>query len=391
VRNIGVITVARSDYGILLPVLRRIQADSELELSLIVGGMHLSPEFGMTVKDIEADGFDIAERVEMLAPSDTPEGTAESMGLGTVGFARAYSRVKPDLLLVLGDRFEMHAAAVAALPFNIPLAHIHGGEVTEGAIDDSLRHSITKLSHLHFTATKDARQRVIQMGEEPWRVMVSGAPGLDNLESTVILSRQEISERFSIPWDADPLLVTYHPVTREQEDTKWQVGELLESLQKTGLPIIFTYPNADTKGRLILEMVQRFVDETPQAHIVANLGTQGYFSLMAHTAAMVGNSSSGLIEAPSFGLPVVNIGSRQRGRTRAQNVIDVGYPRDEISAGINEAVSSEFKAGLKGMTNPYGDGHAASVIVDRLKQVTLDRSLTTKAFEDEPTATGQRV
>lgn len=390
-RNIGVVTVGRSDYGIYLPVLRKIQADPGLQLSLIVAGMHLSPEFGMTVDAIEADGFKIEERVEMSLASDTPEGTAKSMGLGTIGFAQAYARIKPDLLLVLGDRFEMHAATVAALPFTIPVAHIHGGEITEGAIDDSLRHSITKLSHLHFTATRDARDRVIQMGEELWRVTVSGAPGLDNLETTEILSRQELAEQLSFDWHADPLLVTYHPVTLEPDETRWQVGELLGSLRETQLPIVFTQPNADAQGRLILEMLLRFAAECPRAHMVANLGTQGFFSLMAHAAAMVGNSSSGLIEAPSLGLPVVNIGNRQKGRLRGENVIDVGYHRDEITNAINQAVSPEFRAGLRGMTNPYGDGQAAGRIVNQLKQVSLDRHLITKSFVDSPTAIAQRA
>lgn len=390
-RNIAVITVARSDYGIYLPILRGIQADSEFQLSLIVAGMHLSPEFGMTVDSIESDGFEITERVEMTLSSDTPEGTAKSMGLGTIGFAQTYARTKPDIILVLGDRFEMHSAVVAALPFTIPVAHIHGGEVTEGAIDDSMRHSITKLSHLHFTATQDAKDRIVQMGEEPWRVTVSGAPGLDNLETTRILSRKELSGQFSIPWDADPILITYHPVTLERDDTQWQVSELLASLRETGLPLVFTAPNADAQGRLILEMLSEFVATYPNAHIVNNLGTEGYFSLMTHAAAMVGNSSSGLVEAPSVDLPVVNVGSRQKGRVRGYNVIDVGYKRADITSGIKKAVSPEFKNGLRGMTNPYGNGNAAGVIIDQLKQVSLSPGLIIKKFVDSPSAVCQQI
>jgi UDP-hydrolysing UDP-N-acetyl-D-glucosamine 2-epimerase len=380
VRTIGVVTVARSDYGNYLPVLRKIQADPELRLHLMAGGMHLSPEFGLTVNAIEADGFEVSERVEMLLSSDTPEGIAKSMGLGTIGFAQAYARFRPDILLVLGDRFEMHAAVVAALPFKIPVAHIHGGESTEGAMDDAVRHSITKLSHLHFVATEEYRRRVLQMGEEPWRVIVSGAPGLDNLHSIKLLDRQELGAHSGLRLDSDPLLVTFHPVTLEYERTEGQVRELLEALGECGLPIVFTMPNADTNGRVIIRMLDEFIQSHPQAQLVENLGTQRYFSLMAIAAAMVGNSSSGIIEAPSFGLPVVNIGTRQQGRTRAANVIDVGYSRHEIIKGLKQALSPEFRAHLHEAPNPYGDGHASNVIVKNLKEVVLDDQFVVKRF-----------
>jgi UDP-N-acetylglucosamine 2-epimerase (non-hydrolysing)/GDP/UDP-N,N'-diacetylbacillosamine 2-epimerase (hydrolysing) len=382
VRTIGVVTVARSDYGVYLPVLRRVQADSDLELHLLVSGMHLSPEFGLTARAIEEDGFHIGERIEMLLSSDTPEGIGKSMGLGTIGFAQAFARRRPDILLVLGDRFEMHAAVVAALPFNIPVAHIGGGEITEGAIDDALRHSITKLSHLHFVATHEARRRVVQMGEEPWRVIVSGALSLDNLCSMKLLTRQELEERFGLKFNDSPLLVTYHPVTLEYEQTEWQVGELLGALNASALPIVFTMPNADTNGRVVARMLEGYAKVCPQAQMVANLGTQGYFSLMALAVAMVGNSSSGLVEAPSFGLPVVNIGSRQQGRTRPANVIDVGYSRHEIVTGIKKAISAGFREQLRGLQNPYGDGRASDVIVKHLKEVSLNHRLVIKRFVD---------
>ena len=383
-RTIGVVTTSRSDYGIYLPVLRKIQEDSDLDLQLIVGGMHLSPEFGLTAEAIEADGFEIGQRVEMLLSSDTPEGIAKSMGLGTIGFAQAYARHRPDILVVLGDRFEMHSAALAALPFKIPVAHIHGGEVTEGAIDDALRHSMTKLSHLHFVATDETRRRVVQMGEEPWRVIVSGAPGLDNLHSIKLLSRGELEERFNLRLDVDPLLVTYHPVTLEYDQAEWQVGELLEAIRESELPVVFTMPNADTNGRIIVSKLRGFVERYAQAQFVENLGTQSYFSLMAVAAAMVGNSSSGLIEAASFGLPVVNIGDRQRGRTSGENIVDVDYARAEIVKGIRKAVSSEFRSSLRGLTNPYGDGSASDVILKKLMEVPLDDRLVRKKFVDTP-------
>ena len=381
-RTIGVVTVGRSDYGIYLRLLREIQADRDLQLHLIVAGMHLSPEFGLTVQAIEADGFEVSERVEMLLSSDTPEGIAKSMGLGTVGFAQAYGRFRPDILVVLGDRFEMHAAAVAALPFKIPVAHIHGGEVTSGAIDDALRHSMTKLSHMHFVATRESSKRVIQLGEEPWRVNVTGSPSLDNLRSIELLGAEQLEAKFEIRLAPPPLLVTWHPVTLEYEHTAWQVGELLAALGMCGLPMVFTLPNADTNGRIIIRMIEEFVQAHLLAQIVNNFGTQAYFSMMAVAAAMVGNSSSGIIEAASFGLPVVNIGTRQQGRIRPANVVDVGYDRAEILAGIRKALDPDLRDRVRGMASPYGCGRASERIVKTLKEVALDDRLIVKRFYD---------
>ncbi len=381
-RIIGVVTVGRSDYGIYLPVLRKIQADPELQLHLIVAGMHLSPEFGLTVRTIEADGFTIDEHLEMLLSSDTPGGVSKSMGLGTINFAQAYTRFRPDILVVLGDRFEMHTAAVAALPFKIPVAHIHGGEVTEGAIDDCLRHSITKLSHLHFVSTEDYAHRVLQLGEEPWRITISGAPSLDNLHCIKLLETNVLKDKYRLTLASPPLLVTFHPVTLEYELTEWQVGELLAALKMSEMPIVFTMPNADTSSRTVIRMVEDFVQTNASTQVVNNLGTQGYFSLMAVSAAMVGNSSSGIIEAPSFELPVVNIGTRQQGRTRASNVIDVGYKRSEILGGIKRATDPEFRESLHGLVNPYGCGGASHKIIECLKAVPLDDRLIRKHFCD---------
>lgn len=382
-RTIGVVTVGRSDYSIYLPLLRKIQADPDLRLHLIVAGMHLSPEFGLTVKAIEADGFEIGERVEMLLSSDAPEGIAKSMGLGMIGFAQAYARFRPNILVVLGDRFEMHAAALAALPFKIPVAHIHGGEITQGAIDDALRHSITKLSHLHFVSTQEYARRVIQMGEEPWRVIVSGAPSLDNLRVIRLLTREEVAARFGLHIDETPfLLATFHPVTLEYEQTEWQVTELLAALEACDLPVVFTMPNADTSGRTIARMIEEFVATHSSAQAVDNLGTQGYFSMMALAAAMVGNSSSGIVEAASFELPVVNVGSRQRGRVRGANVIDVDYKRTIILEGLQKALDPQFRAKLRGIRNPYGSGESSDKIVEVLKQVQLDDALVMKRFHD---------
>ena len=381
-RTIGVVTVGRSDYGIYVPILRAIQQDPALRLHLIVSGMHLSDEFGLTVHEIEADGFPIGVRVPIPLSVDTPEAIAAAIGVGVMGFARTYAAQRPDLLVVLGDRFEMYAAAVAALPVKIPVAHIHGGELTEGAMDDALRHSMTKLSHLHFVSTEPYARRVIQLGEEAWRVIVSGAPSLDHLRTLTLLDRQELHARYGVGLDSAPLLVTFHPVTLEYEQTEWQTNELLAALRAFDLPMVFTLPNADTNGRVILRLIKAFVREHPQACLIDNLGTQGYFSFMACAAAMVGNSSSGIIEAPSFGLPVVNIGTRQQGRIRAENVIDVGYQREEIIKGITEATSPAFRKRLHGLVNPYGDGHATEVIVNRLKETPLDDRLIRKRFVD---------
>ncbi|MBT3391965.1 MAG: UDP-N-acetylglucosamine 2-epimerase (hydrolyzing) [Chloroflexi bacterium] len=382
-RIIGVVTVGRSDYGIYVPLLHQIQADPELRLHLIVAGMHLSPEFGMTVQQIRADGFRIDEQIEMSLSSDTPEGVAKTIGLGMIGFSQAFARSRPDILIVLGDRFEMHAAALAALPFKIPVAHIHGGEITQGAIDDALRHSMTKLSHLHFVSTQEYARRVIQLGEEPWRVTVSGAPGLDNLRHIQLLTREELFAQFGIPYDEiNFLVVTYHPVTLEYEHAEWQTAELLAALKIVNLPVVFSQPNADTGGRVIARMLADFVDAHSNAYMIHNLGTQGYFSMMAHAAAMVGNSSSGIIEAASFELPVVNLGTRQAGRVRGANVIDVEYPREAVLDGIRLALSPQFRADLRGMKNPYREGEAAQIIIAALKKAQFDEKLIVKQFYD---------
>jgi UDP-hydrolysing UDP-N-acetyl-D-glucosamine 2-epimerase len=383
-RSIGLATTSRADYGIYRPLLDAIQNDPELRLRLLVSGMHLSPEYGLTVREIEGDGYEIAERVEVLIASDTAEAISKSMGLGVISFAQVFSRWRPDILIVLGDRFEMHAIALAALPFKIPIAHLSGGELTEGAIDDVLRHSLTKLSHLHFVSTQEYAHRVIQLGEEPWRVVVSGEPGLDNVRTLKLLSRSEIEARFEVQIDRPFLLVTYHPVTLEYEQTEWQIDELLAALLKTRLPVIFTWPNADMGNQIIRAKLEQFVAANSSSRLVANFGIQAYFSVMNLAAAMVGNSSSGIVEASSFQLPVVNVGTRQHGRVRPRNVIDVGYGRDQIAAGIQQALESQFRASLEGLVNPYGNGNATSSIVGHLKSTPLGDTLIRKKFYDMP-------
>jgi len=379
-RTIGVVTVGRSDYSYYVPVLRRMAAERGMRAHLIVSGMHLVPEFGRTEQSILRDGFPIGDRVEMLVASDTPEGVAKSIGLGAIGFAQSYARCRPDILLVLGDRFEMFSAVVAALPMRIPVAHVHGGELTEGAMDDAVRHSITKMSHLHFVATEEYARRVTQLGEEPERVIVSGAPSLDNLRGLRLSSRAALEKRHGLRLQKPFLLATFHPVTLEYEQTEQQITEFLAALDHAGLPVVFTYPNADMGSRLILEKTRRYVAQHRNAWIIANLGTGDYFSMMKYAAAMIGNSSSGIIEAASFRLPVVNVGNRQRGRVRGKNVQDVECRRGPIAAAIREATSASFLKSLANLVNPYGDGRAAERIVARLKAAPLDGSLIQKRF-----------
>jgi UDP-hydrolysing UDP-N-acetyl-D-glucosamine 2-epimerase len=381
VRRIGVVTVGRSDYGIYLPLLKRIAGDPEFELLLFVSGMHLSPHFDFTVRLIEADGFVITERIEMLISSDSGEGVAKSIGVGVMGFAQAFAANRPDLLVVLGDRFEMYAAAVAALPLTIPIAHLHGGELTEGLIDDPIRHSITKLSHLHFVSTEEYGQRVRQMGEEPWRVTVAGALSVDNAQTLDRMSLEELSGDLGVEIRKPFVLATYHPVTLEPDKLDQQVEALLSALHEVNMPVVFTQANADTGGARINARIENFVNDHPASHFITNLGMRRYLSAMSHAEVMVGNSSSGIIEAASFKLPVVNTGSRQRGRIRPRNVIDVGETRAEITGGIRQALDSGWRKSLDALTNPYGNGHAAEKIFERLKAVELNAQLLTKRFE----------
>jgi UDP-hydrolysing UDP-N-acetyl-D-glucosamine 2-epimerase len=380
-RTIAAVTVARSDWGLYLPILTRLRAEPGVRLHLIAAGTHLSAEFGATVAEIEDDGFVVDDRVETV-DEDSPLGVARSMGRAVQGYAEVYDRVRPDLVLVLGDRFEMHAAALAAVPFTLPIAHVQGGELTLGAIDDQFRHSITKLAHLHFPSTEQYGRRLLQMGEEPWRVVVAGAPAIDNLLTREPLAQDELERRIGFALDEPTLLVTYHPVTLEYEDTERQVRELLTAIDRTGIGAVFTYPNVDTSGRSVVDLVRAFADGRERTTLVENLGSQAYLTLMRHAAAMVGNSSSGIIEAVSFELPVVNVGSRQEGRVRPGNVIDVGYDAAEIEEGLRRALEPEFREGLRGLENPYGDGHAAERIVRALLAVELGKGLLFKRFTD---------
>ena len=382
-RKIAVVTGTRAEYGLLYWIIKGIHEDPELELQLIVTGMHLSPEFGLTVKEIEKDGFPIAERVEMLLSSDTETAIATSMGLGMIGFAKAYEHLRPDVLVVLGDRFEIHAAVSASIPFRLPVAHIHGGEATEGVIDEPIRHAITKMSHIHFAATDQYRKRIIQMGELPKNVFCFGAPGLDNIYRLKLLNIEKLSEELKIPRNVKIGIVTFHPVTLEKGSTRSQILELLEAIKEfEEIYWVFTLPNADTEGRSITEKINNFVSEFPEkGRVFISLGQLRYLSLLKNAVLMVGNSSSGLVEAPSVELPVVNIGDRQRGRVRGKNVIDVPECKKEpIINSIYKALSPDFRNSLKGMKNPYGEGNASEKIVKILKTISLGEGLIKKTF-----------
>jgi UDP-hydrolysing UDP-N-acetyl-D-glucosamine 2-epimerase len=379
-RTIGVVTTSRADYNLTLPLVRAMLNSPGSRPQLLVAGAHLSPEFGSTVDQIEADGLPIAARIEMLLGADTPAAIAKSMGLGVIGFAQAFAAMRPDILVVQGDRFEMHAAALAALPFKLPVAHLGGGDITEGAMDESLRHSMTKLSHLHFVALEEQAERLRRMGEEPWRIFVTGEAALDLLHSTSRLSAAAMESRYEFQFRRPFLLVAYHPVTLEFEDTERQIQELLAALDEMGLPVLFTAPNADTRRHVIRERMQGYLTAHPDARLVDNLGPAAYYSAMSMAAALVGNSSSGILEAASFQLPVVNAGNRQQGRRCSENVISTGCTRAEIKAAILKATSPEFRQSLENVKNLYGDGSAIPRILRQLESVPLDGKLLRKKF-----------
>lgn len=381
-KTIGIVTSSRSDYGIYQPILRALRREPDLETYLYATGMHLSPQFGHTIDMITANGDRVDERVDMLLASDTPEGVSKSMGAGVTAFAQAFGRFRPDLLMLLGDRFDMLPAGLAALPFRIPVAHIHGGELTQGAIDNSIRHSITKLSHLHFVATREYAARVAQLGEEPWRITVSGAPSLDNLDEMGLMDRAELEKKYAISLSQPTLLVTFHPVTLETDQTEWQISELLACLHQLDMPVVFTAANADTHHHEIDQKIAAYVSTRSNAYYVDNFGVHGYLSMLNIAAAMVGNTSSGIIEAASFGLPVVNIGTRQQGRVRGANVIDVDYSREEVKKGVQLALSGDFKRKIDNAENPYKFGNASQIIVQKLKEVIIDDRLIKKVFHD---------
>lgn len=381
-RKICVVTGSRAEYGLLRWVMEGIRQGPALELQVVATGMHLSPEFGLTYREIESDGFPIDFKVETLLSSDTPVGLAKSMGLGLIGFGEVLQRLQPDLMLVLGDRFEVLSAVAAALVARIPVAHLHGGEATEGAFDDAIRHSITKMSHLHFVAAEEYRRRVIQLGEHPDRVFLVGGLGVDSVKRLTLLDRPELEASLAFELGLSSLLVTFHPVTLDEEASSRQMEELLAALDMLeDTRLVFTMPNADTDGRVLTEMVERFVTDHANARAYGSLGQLRYLSCVRLVDGVVGNSSSGLTEVPSLGKGTINIGDRQRGRLKAKSVIDCGPDRESIKAALRRLYSPAFQATLPTVCNPYGDGGASDRIVQVLRDYPLE-SVLKKSFHD---------
>lgn len=383
-RKICVITGTRAEYGLMRWVMQGIKDDAELTLQIIATGMHLSPEFGLTYREIEKDGFQIDRKVEMLTSSDTSVGIAKSMGLGMIGFADALNELAPDLIVVLGDRFEIFAAVSAALVARIPVAHLHGGEKTEGAFDEALRHSITKMSHVHFVAAEEYRQRVMQLGEHPDRIFLVGGLGIDNIKRLKLLDRAELEASLDFKLGPKNLLITFHPVTLENQSSAQQMAELLAALERLGeeTHLVFTMPNADNGGRELIRMIENFVATHINARAYTSLGQLRFLSLVKIVDGLVGNSSSGLAEAPSLGTPTVNIGDRQRGRLKAQSVIDCTPQNQAIYNGIGELYRVEFRQTLPFSVNPYGNGGASQKIVQILRDYDF-AGILKKTFYDK--------
>jgi UDP-hydrolysing UDP-N-acetyl-D-glucosamine 2-epimerase len=383
-RTIAVVTSSRADYSHLYWPLRDLAQHPEVDLKLIVLGAHLAPPFGETVKEIEKDGFPIAARLECLLSSDTDVGMAKTLGVAVLALADLLGQMRPDLLLLIADRYEMLAPASVALTLRIPIAHIEGGEISEGAIDDAVRNALTKMSHIHFTSTEGARARVVAMGEEPWRVHRAGAPSLDHLLRSRLLDVDELEEKLKINLkrptgvlQRPTVVVAYHPVTIVR-DTTQEADSLFAALDEVDAQILFCYPNSDAGGHALMQRTRAFLAKRGDARVYVNLDAVTYWSLLRQVALLIGNSSSGIMEAASFALPVVNVGFRQKGRERARNVLDAEPETNAILARIREGMSDDFRASLAGMTNPYGDGRAAETIVRVLTTTPLSEELLVK-------------
>ena len=377
VESIAVVTGSRAEYGLLKPIMEEIRA-IELELRLVVTGMHLRPEFGDTYREIEADGFTIDAKVEMAAPGDDYAAMVQSIGVGVSGIGRALESINPDVVVVLGDRIEAFAAAIAGAGLNRVVAHIHGGEVTRGGLDESMRHAITKLAHLHFAATEKSRERIIKMGEDADRVFTVGAPGLDSVLRTNWLEPSDLEREVGIPLRRPLVVLVQHSVSTAAEKAAAEIRETLEAVRQVGHQTICLYPNSDAGGQRMIEVIESYRGQ-PWLHILPNLDHVAYLSLLRCADVLVGNTSSGIIEAPSFYLPVVNIGERQAGRERSNNILDVPPRREDIKRAIDRALGADgFRAAVRACSNPYGDGKASTRIVDVLRRVRITHDLLQK-------------
>jgi len=384
-RRICVVTGTRAEYGLLYWLIREIQNDADVELQIVATGMHLSTEFGLTYRRIEEDGFKIDNKIEMLLSSDTPVGISKSMGLAMIGFSEAYAALKPDIIVILGDRFELLSAASAAMIARIPIAHLHGGETTEGAFDEAIRHSITKMSHLHFTAANEYRNRVIQLGENPKRVFNVGGMGVDHIKKLRLLGREDFERSIEFKLGERNLIITFHPVTLEHATSAKQFQNLLDALDGLrNTKLIFTKPNSDTEGRIIISMIDEYVSRNKRKAVsFVNLGQLRYLSALQFVDGMVGNSSSGLAEAPTFKIGTINIGDRQKGRIKAESVIDCLPTKESILAAVEKLYSEGFQSELKYVKNPYGEGGSAEKIKHIIKEKDLSNILKKRFYDVE--------
>ena len=377
-RKIAVLTGTRAEYGLLKPVIKAIEAHPQLELQLMVTGMHLQEEHGMSIQQIEKDGFPIISQTPMHPPTDTGWGMAQSVSQGIRGIADELQQLQPDVLLILGDRTEVLAAAIAAIYMNIAVAHIHGGDRSKGGLDESVRHAITKMAHIHFAATPRSAERILKMGERPEHIFTVGAPGLDTILHVPLLSSDQVLDKFSMNSRSPYLLLVQHPVSTFPEESVSQIRTTLAAIAKTQFPCIIVYPNSDAGGQAIIQEIEHWVSNHPQFQAHQNLPHEVYLSAMKHCAALIGNSSSGVIESASFKVPVVNIGIRQEGRERAGNVLDVPHDVNQIYEAIQTSLGPAFQHQVAQCVSPYGEGKAGEKIADILAEIILDKSLLQK-------------
>jgi GDP/UDP-N,N'-diacetylbacillosamine 2-epimerase (hydrolysing) len=367
-KKISILTATRAEYGLLKPIIEKLYGVEDFDVRVVVTGAHLSPEFGLTYKEIEKDGIVIDKKIEMLLSADTPAAISKSMGLALISFADYFERLKPDMLIVLGDRYETLAVCMAAMNQRIPIAHLYGGETTEGALDESIRHAITKLSYLHFTSTEEYRKRVIQLGEQPDRVFSVGAVGIENILNQKLMVKSKLESSIQFLLDKPYAMVTFHPVTLEDEHSEEQFQALLDVCKRyQNMKFIFTKANADANGRIINKMIDSYIKENDHAIAFTSLGMTRYLSALKYCTFVIGNSSSGLLEAPSFGIPTINIGDRQRGRLQANSVIDCKPNVDDIEKAIKIALTGEFQRKAKNTINPYGNGNTSEKVVSVVK------------------------
>lgn len=378
-KKVSILTATRAEYGLLKPIIKKLANVPEFDVRLVVTGAHLSPEFGLTYQEIEQDGFSIDNRIEMLLSADSPAAISKSMGVALISFADYFERLKPDILIVLGDRYETLAVCIAAMNQKVPIAHLYGGETTEGAVDESIRHAITKMSYIHFTSTESYRRRVIQLGEQPNRVFCVGAIGIENILKEEIMPKRDLETSLNFKLDKPHAIVTFHPVTLEDNQSAQQFQAILDVCKNyQDMYFIFTKANADANGRIINNMIDSYMEENKHAIAFTSLGMTRYLSALKYSVLVLGNSSSGLIEAPSFGIPTVNIGDRQKGRLKASSIIDCKPNTDDIQRAIHLALSKEFQEKSKKTVNPYGDGNTSEKVTSILKTFLLEDKISLK-------------